>query len=272
MYLLKSMAVIGLLLAAGTALSAPRADLWPRWESHDHQSALRLDHGAWDDFLQDYLVTDHPSGVHRFRYANVTDADRARLQDYLALLQNSPVSSLNRAEQMAYWINFYNALTVEVILEHYPVASIRRINISPGFFTRGPWDAPLAEVEGEPLTLNDIEHRILRPIWQDPHIHYAVNCASIGCPNLQPRAFTAANLEDMLQAAAREFINHPRGVQFDGKRLRLSSIFDWFSEDFGQTRQELLEHLATYADEPLAETLRNYTGRISYDYDWGLNE
>ena len=160
----------------------------------------------------------------------------------------------------------------EVILEHYPVTSIRRINISPGFFSRGPWDAPLVEVEGQSLTLNDIEHRILRPIWNDPRIHYGVNCASIGCPNLQPKPFTAENLESMLEAAARGFINHPRGVYFDGRRLRLSSIFNWFSEDFGESDREVLEHLGEYTEPSLAETLRNYTGRISYDYNWDLNE
>ncbi len=206
------------------------------------------------------------------RYADVTPADRTALQDYLEQLQATRVSGLNRDEQMAYWINFYNALTVEVVLEHYPVPSIRRINISPGFFSRGPWDAPLVEVEGESLTLNDIEHRILRPIWQDPRIHYAVNCASIGCPNLQLRAFTADNLEDMLEKAARDFINHPRGVDAEGRRLRLSSIFDWFSEDFGENDRDILEHISGYAKPPLAETLRNYTGRISYGYDWNLNE
>ncbi|GAB6058989.1 DUF547 domain-containing protein [Desulfonatronum parangueonense] len=254
------------------ALAAPKADLWPRWETHDPDSTLRVDHGPWNSFLSAYLVTYDPSGVHRVRYGEVSPADRKALQGYLEQLQATPVSRLNRDEQMAYWINFYNALTLEVILEHYPVASIRRINISPGFFTRGPWDAPLVEVEGESLTLNDIEHRILRPIWQDPRIHYAVNCASIGCPNLQRRAFTAEDLEDMLDAAAHEFINHPRAVRFDGRRLRLSSIFDWFSEDFGRNEREILEHVAAYAEPPLAETLRSYSGRISYDYDWALNE
>lgn len=272
MNVIKIMIIIGLLMATEMAWAAPKADLWPRWETYESASSQQVDHGAWDAFLAAYLVTDHPTGVNMVLYAEVTPVDREALQAYIQSLQGTTVSALNRDGQMAYWINFYNALTVEVILEHYPVASIRRINISPGFFTRGPWDAPLAEVEGEPLTLNDMEHRILRPIWQDPRIHYAVNCASMGCPNLQPRAFTADNLEDMMETAAREFINHPRGVHFDGRRLRLSSIFNWFSEDFGQTQQELLEHLATYADEPLAETLRNYTGRISYDYDWDLNE
>lgn len=269
---LKSMIVVGVLMLAGTAWAAPKADLWPRWQTHDPDSTLQVDHDGWDSFLSAYLVTDDPSGVHLVRYAEVTPDDRKALQGYLEQLQATPVSRLNRDEQMAYWINFYNALTVEVILEHYPVASIRRINISPGLFTRGPWDAPLAEVEGEPLTLNDIEHRILRPIWQDPRIHYAVNCASMGCPNLQPRVFSADNLEDMLDAAAREFINHPRGVHFDGRRLRLSSIFNWFSEDFGESDREVLEHLGDYAEPPLAEALRNYTGRFSYDYDWDLNE
>jgi hypothetical protein len=255
-----------------SAWAAPKADLWPRWQAHDPASTQTVDHRAWDAFLAAYLVVDHPSGVNMVNYAGVTSEDRAALQAYLDALQTTPVSERNRNEQMAYWINFYNALTVAVILDHYPVDSIRRINISPGFFSRGPWDAPLAAVEGEPLTLNDMEHRILRPIWNDPRIHYAVNCASIGCPDLQLQAYTSANLEIMLERAAREFVNHPRGVDAQGRRLRLSSIYDWFSEDFGRNEQELLEHLTGYADEPLASALRTYSGRISYHYDWDLNQ
>jgi hypothetical protein len=196
--------VIWMLGLQVNAWAAPKAELWPRWEAHVATSTQQVDHQAWDTFLNTYLIAQHPSGVNQVNYAAVTPKDRQALQAYLAALEATPVSALNRNEQMAYWINFYNALTVEVILDHYPVSSIRRINISPGLFTRGPWDAPLVEVEGQPLTLNDMEHRILRPIWRDARIHYAVNCASIGCPNLQPRAFTRANTEALMTKGAGE--------------------------------------------------------------------
>ena len=117
------------------------------------------------------------------------------------------VSGLGRDEQCAYWINLYNALTLEVVLDHYPVDSIRDIDISPGLFSQGPWGKKLITVEGEQVSLNDIEHRILRPIWRDPRIHYAINCASLGCPNLQPRPFTGRTLDHALDLAAMRFVD-----------------------------------------------------------------
>ncbi|WP_302503982.1 DUF547 domain-containing protein [Geoalkalibacter halelectricus] len=256
----------------GKIFAGPKAELWPRWQAHDPAGTQKVDHSAWQAFMDEYLVTDHPSGVNLVRYGAVKPEDRKNLDEYLDKLQETAVSQLNRDEQMAYWLNFYNALTVQVILEHYPVNSIRRINISPGWFTRGPWGAELVEVEGEKLTLDDMEHRILRPIWQDARIHYGVNCASIGCPNLQPHAFTAANTDELLTLGAREHINHPRGVTVEDRRLRLSYIYDWFQEDFEGSEEGVLRHLKKYAEPALAEQLKNFRGRITYDYDWSLND
>ena len=137
-------------------------------------------------FLAQHLRTGE-DGIARIGYGAVSDEDRKSLDAYIAALAGHPGSrrALNRAEQQAYWINLYNALTVQVILDHYPVESIRDIDISPGLFADGPWGKKLVTIEGEAVSLDDIEHRILRPIWKDPRIHYAVNCASIGCPNLQ---------------------------------------------------------------------------------------
>jgi Protein of unknown function, DUF547 len=159
----------------------------------------------------------------------VAPEDRKALKSYLENLQSLQISQYNRAEQKAYWINLNNALTVEVVLSRYPVESIRDIGISPGLFSRGPWDAKLLTVEGEKLSLNDIEHRILRPIWRDARVHYAVNCASLGCPNLQPAAFTTDNTENLLERGAKEYVNHPRGVAVRNQKLRVSSIYVWFS-------------------------------------------
>jgi hypothetical protein len=253
------------------AIAAPVSELWPRWQAHGADSGKEVDHAAWEAILEKYLVIPHGTGITRFRYHAVSPADRQILQDYLSSLQQILVSSLNRQEQRAYWINLYNALTVLVILDHYPVKSIMDIDISPGLFARGPWDAKLLTVEGEKVSLNDIEHRILRPVFHDNRLHYALNCASLGCPNLQNRAFTAANTEAMLDAAARTFVNSARGARMENGRLHVSSIYKWFQMDFGGSDEAVIQHLRHYAEGPLAEALRTYRGGLSDDYDWSLN-
>lgn len=250
---------------------APQADLWPKWQKHDPASAQKIDHSAWDKWLKKYLVAPHPSGINRVRYGSVAPEDRKALKSYLEDLQSLPISAYNEAEQKAYWINLYNALTVEVILSHYPVESIRSIGISPGLFSRGPWDAKLVTIEREKLSLNDIEHRILRPIWKDARVHYAVNCASLGCPNLQLVAYTGENTEALLEKGAGEYINHPRGLAIKNGKLQVSSIYDWFKDDFGASRDRLLEHWLKYADGDLAGALKSYKGSLAYGYDWSLN-
>ena len=259
-----------LAIAAATLSAAPQAELWPRWEAHDPSSSRTVDHGEWDAFLEAYLIVDHPSGVNRVPYAGVSSADRQALQDYLDRLQAVEVSGLNRDEQIAYWINLYNAATVDLILDNYPVDSIR--DLGEGIFSNGPWDDELLTVEGEALTLNDVEHRIVRPIWRDARIHYVVNCASIGCPNLQPVALTAENWDRVFADAAVQYITHPRGVRFDGRRLVLSSIYDWYVADFGGDLAGVKEHVADYLDAATAERLMDHDGRVSYEYDWSLNE
>lgn len=172
------------------ASAQPTSDLWPMWMASDPGSSVVVDHGSWDRFLSTYVITDDPGGMNLVDYGAVSPAGKSTLDRYVSALEATLVTRLNRPEQLAYWINLYNALTVGVILDHYPVNSIRDINLSRGLFSRGPWQAKVLEIEGEQVSLDDIEHRILRPIWQDPRVHYAVNCASLGCPNLQPIAFT----------------------------------------------------------------------------------
>jgi hypothetical protein len=263
--------LLGLGLAAWSLGAAPKAQLWARWLANDPGSRRQVDHFAWESFLGRYLVPGDAGAGSRVRYGEVTPADRAALQGYLVNMQAAAVSQLDRAEQMAYWINLYNALTVNLVLEHYPVASITEINPEGRLLARGPWDAKRLTVEGEALSLNDIEHRILRPIWKDPRVHYAVNCASIGCPNLQPRAYTAANLETLLEKGAREYVGHPRGMRFEGEKLVVSSIYSWFQQDFGGSSAGVLEHLARNSDAATAARLRAYRRPIRYEYDWSLN-
>lgn len=253
------------------ALFAPKARLWERWTAQDAGSRLTLDHGAWDGFLRRHR-RDLPGGAAGIAYAAVTPAERQALEAYLGALADVPVDRLARPEQYAYWVNLYNALTVRTVLLAFPVASIRDINLSGGLLLRGPWDAHLVTVASEKLTLNDIEHRILRPIWRDPRTHYVLNCASIGCPDIPPRALTAANAEALLEQGAQAYVNHPRGVGVlaDGSGLRLSSIYNWFAEDFGG-EAGVVPHLLRHAAPPLAEAIRRNPRIAGYAYDWALN-
>ena len=251
-------------------LFAPRMQLWEKWLPFNDHSGAKVDHSAWDEFLARYVSTDE-EGLNRVAYAAVSAEDGAALKRYIEGLASLPIRRYSRKEQLAYWINLYNALTVSLVLEYQPVESIRDIDISPGLFGNGPWDKPLVEVEGEPLTLNQIEHRILRPIWKDPRIHYAVNCAAVGCPNLQRRAFQASTVEAMLDSAAREFVNSPNATWLTRQGLAVSSIYVWFSEDFGKTDRAILEHLRIFADGPAKARLMGVEEIVDHGYDWRLN-
>jgi hypothetical protein len=264
------------LLGRTAVEAAPKADLWPRWQAHDPRSTTKIDHGAYAGILDRY-VRSYEDGINRVRYRALAGNDRAALEAYLASLQAVQPVGLTRQEQMAYWINFYNALTLKLIVDHYPVNSIRDIDTSPGFFSVGPWGQKLVTVMGERISLDDIEHRILRPIWQDPRIHYAVNCASIGCPNLQLVPFTADRLEAMLEYGAHDYVNHPRGVAsvprtFGGDQLTASRIYDWFQEDFGGNEAGVIAHLRQYATDETRQLLAGVETIDAYRYDWALND
>ena len=266
----------------GAALMACATDTQPtskpiaNWDASNEANAERIEHGSWQSLLNRYLHV-HRSGINRFDYAalKANAKDTSRLANYLAQLQRLDPRDYSRAEQKAYWINLYNALTVQVVLEAYPVNSIRDISGSflGGLIVPGPWDDAIAHVAGLDLSLDDIEHGILRPIYRDNRIHYGANCASLGCPNLLPTAFTGANTETLLDSGAREYVNHPRGVAFiDDDSIVISSIYDWYVEDFGGTEEGAIKHLIQYADQELAERLRGFEGTVEYDYDWGLNQ
>ncbi len=252
------------------ALFAPKEEPWGQWEAFDPDSKTRVKHLPWARFLASYVELG-PDGINRLAYHKVTEADRATLENYLAALGKTSVKVLNRNEQLAYWINFYNALTAKVVLDHYPVESIRDIDISPGLFADGPWDAKLVTVDGVELSLNDMEHRILRPIWKDPRVHYGVNCASIGCPNLQTFAFEGDKIDGMLEDTAIEYINHPRGARVEDGKLIVSSIYSWFEEDFSG-EEGVLTHLRTYAGPELKESLAGIRSVDGDEYDWSLND
>lgn len=268
--------LVAVLLATGTAFGQAKSKLEKVWDASDESSAARIEHDSWQEILNGYLRV-RESDANRFDYAGLkSDAkDTAKLAAYVDSLQGVDPRKFSRAEQKAYWINFYNALTVKIVAGAYPVDSIRDIrkNWLAGLIFPGPWNDVHAKVAGEDMTLDTIESGILRPIWQDGRIHYALNCASIGCPDLLPTAFTAENTEAQLEAGARGYVNDTRGVDFvDEDFIVVSSIYDWYREDFGGSEEAVIEHLARYAEDDLAKRLETFEGSIDYEYDWNLNE
>lgn len=258
-----------LLLSAGLNASyAKDVDLAEHFSTSSENLVIEIDNDAWNRILDAYIQEN--DGINLFGYSRVTGQDRALLNEYIEYLTTLPVSSLTAAQQFAYWTNLYNSLTIAVILDHYPVDSIR--DISSSLLSRGPWKRKLIAIDGIKLGLDDIEHEILRPIFKDSRIHYAVNCASIGCPNLQPKAYAHETLDEMLDQAAVEYINHPRGVNVDQGNLTVSSLYKWYSEDFGENIPKIIDHLLVYAEPELASQLMAFDRISSYRYDWDLNE
>lgn len=233
-----------------------------RFEKSDEASAVAVDHAAWGRFLEAYLV-EGPTGINLVRYKAVTPNDKAALAAYIAALEAIDTAALSRKEQIALWFNLYNAATVKLILDNPGIASIQEI--------KKPWDTAVAVVKGRALTLNEIEHGIIRPIARDARIHYAVNCASMGCPNLARTPFTGAGLDEALDAAARAYVNHPRGVSVMNGKVRLSKIYGWYRDDFGKDDAALFDHIRQYADPALAASLQGVKKAAGYDYDWTLN-
>ena len=258
-----------ILVAFSATFGAAEAkEKYARFHTVDEASESVIDHAAWTTFLSTY-VTATSDGRTVVRYADVKESDHLALKAYIEDLEARDPAKLGRDEAFAYWVNLYNAATVDLILDAYPVKSILRLTSG---LRPGPWRRKSLSVDGSRLSLNNIEHDILRTYFEDNRVHYALNCASIGCPNLMNRAFVSASLDDDLETAARQFINHPRGVRIDRDRVVASSIYKWFREDFGGDEEGVLQHLRDYADPDLAAALARYSSIDDYDYDWRLNE
>ncbi len=203
------------------------------------------------------MLSVHVSEEGEVDYRN-WKKNHGRLKRYLAqLTQSPPGEQWSRGETMAYWINVYNAFTVDLILENYPISSIMDLDNGK------TWDVRRIRIGQHLYSLNDVEHTILRPTYRDPRIHFAVNCAARSCPKLKNSAWKAETLENDLQRAAREFINNPRYNEISKSRLVLSKIFEWYRDDFGE--------LAKYIDRFSSIKIER-DAKISFkEYDWKLN-
>lgn len=241
--------------------AAPKAELWLYWNKSNEANLQMIDHSEWQHVLDNNLSQQDSNTL--FDYKHISPTDRQSLRDYINTLTTLDPRQFNKSEQFAYWVNLYNAATVQLILEHYPITSITKLG---GLFSFGPWDQNIITINNQELSLNDIEHRILRPIWQDKRIHYAVNCASLGCPNLSTKAFTADNTPSLLKKAEFDFINSKKGVNITNDKLELSSIYDWYAVDFGG-EQGVLNYLSRFKPE-----IQKINKKPSYQYNWALNK
>ncbi|RZS96265.1 DUF547 domain-containing protein [Cecembia calidifontis] len=195
---------------------------------------------------------------------------KAELEAYLEILSQNPPdrTAWTHKEQLAYWINAYNAFTLKLILEHYPVKSIQ--DIKPKYplpLINTVWHMEFFKIGGKPASLDEIEHKILRKEFDEPRIHFAINCASFSCPILSRDAYVPEKLEEQLDMAARRFINDPKRNKIRADRVEVSKIFSWFGEDFTRNGS-LIDYLNRYSKIKISPK-----AKINHlDYDWSLNE
>lgn len=220
------------------------------------------DHTVWDALVQKHVNTSGRVSYKGFRQ------DAARLEVYLRTLSECPpAKNWTVDERLAYWINAYNAFTVKLILDHYPVQSIKDIGPKLAIpLLNSVWDLKFFRIGGEEMSLNRIEHDILRKEFDEPRIHFAIVCASHSCPKLLNRAYVASSMQQQLQQAAVAFINDPERNRIAPDRLELSSIFNWFKGDFTK-KGTLTQFVARYAHVKVHDR-----AKVSFlEYDWSLN-
>ena len=205
-----------------------------------------------------------------------------RMPKYIHQLQTTDPSALNDTDQLAFWINAYNAFTLKIVCDSYPIDSISELHggglILGTVLNTTVWDKEEFSINGQMLTLGHIEHEILRKGPEKARIHFAIVCAAVSCPPLRAEAYEGYKIDAQLEAQGRIFLSRDDLNRFDmnRKRAHLSGIFKWFLKDFGSNRTELLQYLADYAPDPaVAESLRTNAKdwRIKWNkYDWTLND
>ncbi len=221
-----------------------------------------MTHEIWNE-----IVSKHVSEAGVVDYKGMIE-DSVRFNTYLGLLSSHHPNKTHwsRDERLAYWINAYNAFTVKLILDHYPVKSIK--DIKKGIpFVNSVWDIKFFEIGGVSYDLNNIEHGILRKEFYEPRIHFAINCASVSCPRLRNEAFNAENIESQLQSQAMSFLSDSGKNQLEADHIKISKLFSWFKSDFTNDGS-LVDFLNTHGHVRIDQN-----AKIDYlNYDWNLNE
>ena len=212
-----------------------------------------INHSEWDNLLQKYVTINGNVDYKGFK------KEQLKLNSYLTYLSNNtPDSSWSKDEKMAYWINAYNAFTIKLIIDKYPISSIKDIE--------NPWDIQFIGLGDKTYSLNDIEHKILRKM-NDPRIHFGIVCASISCPKLQNEAFEASKLNDQLDNATKEFLADPSKNNLTETSIKISKLFKWFTKDF-KNEGTLVDFLNNYSEITISQNAK----KTFKDYDWNLNE
>lgn len=243
------------------------------WGGGADVTAETVSHEIFDTYLQTHVK----NGL-----VNYTDACRdSHLEDYLQQMsQVSPEQLPSDKSRMAYWINVYNAATIRLICDHYPLSSISELHkggLVLGTITkRTAWDRKFIQAGDQVLTLNHVEHEILRPVFKDPRVHFAIVCAAMGCPPLRSEAYTGERLDEQLDDQGKIFLSDMMKNRFDEKKRRadLSPIFSWFKKDFGRGDKDLLMFVSRFVSPETRKALHDddFNWSVKYTfYDWSLN-
>jgi hypothetical protein len=224
-------------------------------------SEVGVDHGLYGELLSKYVG----NGVVNYQgFKN----EEAKLDEYLTVLENTNAKELSQNEQFAFYVNAYNAWTIKLILSAYPeIESIKDL----GNIFKSPWEKEIVRIRGKLLTLDDIEHEILRAQYKDPRVHFAVNCASKSCPPLISEPYRGSTLDSQLDDATRAFINDPKSNYLKDNKLYVSRIFKWFSEDFND---DVLGFFLQYGEGDFKKRLEKQKDKLKIvylKYDWSLN-
>jgi len=213
-----------------------------------------VSHDIWDELLQKHVSDQGNVNYKGFK------ADKTKFNSYLKLLSETPPQdSWSKDKTLAYWMNVYNAFTVKLILDNYPIKSIKDID--------GPWNHRFIKIGDKWYTLNDVEHRIIRKM-DEPRIHFALVCAAVSCPKLYNKAFTAKDLETDLVLLTKGFLSDASKNELNENNIKLSRIFKWYGGDFKTNGNSLIDFLNQYSDITISDKAKK-----SYkDYNWNLNE
>ncbi|GAB3547341.1 DUF547 domain-containing protein [Spirosoma fluminis] len=223
-----------------------------------------VDHSAFDRLLKKYV---NDKGLVNYKGFK---SEEKVFNDYLAMLsKNAPAASWSKNEQMAYWINAYNAYTIRLILDHYPVKSIKDIGSKIKIpFVTTPWAAKFFTIGGEKMSLDNIEHGTLRKKYNDPRIHFTLVCASISCPRLRNEAYMADKLDAQMDDQGRDFLNNPAKNKVGKDKSQLSKYFDWYKGDWNSNGQSVEKWVNKYSNTKISDK----TEIEFLDYNWNLNE
>ena len=220
-----------------------------------------VDHSIYSDLLKRHVKDGHVN-YRGFK------SDEARLDQYLKVLENTEVEQLSPGEQFAFYTNAYNAWTIKLILSGYPgIKSIKDL----GSFFQTPWKKKIVRIDGKMITLDDVEHNILRPRFKDPRVHFVINCAAFSCPPLRSEPYRGDILDQQLDDATRAFINNPERNYLEGNILYVSKIFKWFAEDFDH---DVVSFVSKFAEHDFKQDLEAKKDRLKVKYlhyDWSLN-